>query len=92
VQRINVKSAQNMLEAVDAAQTATVFVATAAVADWRPATQSTEQKIKKDGSGQTPVLQFCREPRHPGHRGAVAAGAQRASCSAWALRPKATTW
>ena len=62
VHRINVQSAQNMLEAVShQAQSATIFIATAAVADWRPATQS-EQKIKKDGSGQTPVLGFVENP------------------------------
>ena len=62
VQRVNVKSAREMLAAsVDAAQTATVFVATAAVADWRPATQS-NHKIKKDGSGQAPLLQFTENP------------------------------
>jgi phosphopantothenoylcysteine decarboxylase/phosphopantothenate--cysteine ligase len=58
VNRIDVKSAQNMLETVTGrAQAATVFIATAAVADWRPAAPST-QKIKKDGSGQTPQLVF----------------------------------
>jgi phosphopantothenoylcysteine decarboxylase/phosphopantothenate--cysteine ligase len=58
VTRIDVKSAQNMLEAVMGhAQAATVFIATAAVADWRPAAPST-QKIKKDGSGQAPQLAF----------------------------------
>ena len=62
VQRINVQSASNMLEAVmQYAQAATVFIATAAVADWRPAAQS-EQKIKKDGSGQMPVLEFVENP------------------------------
>ena len=62
VGRINVLSAQEMLEsAVDRAQAATVFVATAAVADWRPASHS-EQKIKKDGSGQPPVLHFVENP------------------------------
>ena len=62
VHRINVQSAQQMLEAVvPRAQVATVFIATAAVADWRPATQA-EQKIKKDGSGQTPVLGFVENP------------------------------
>ena len=34
-----------------------MFVATAAVADWRPAAHS-EQKIKKDGSGKPPALHF----------------------------------
>ena len=62
VQRINVQSAQEMLAAVEIhAQQATVFIATAAVADWRPAVAS-EQKIKKDGSGQTPVLGFVENP------------------------------
>ncbi len=56
--RIDVRSAQNMLEAVmQQAPAATVFIATAAVADWRPATSS-ERKIKKDGSGQPPQLAF----------------------------------
>ncbi|MBH1957274.1 MAG: bifunctional phosphopantothenoylcysteine decarboxylase/phosphopantothenate--cysteine ligase CoaBC [Burkholderiales bacterium] len=58
VNRVDVKSASNMLSAVTArAQSATVLIATAAVADWRPAAPSA-QKIKKDGSGQTPQLQF----------------------------------
>jgi phosphopantothenoylcysteine decarboxylase/phosphopantothenate--cysteine ligase len=58
VTRVDVLSAQDMLEATTrAAQFASIFVATAAVADWRPATQS-DQKIKKDGSGKTPVLNF----------------------------------
>ena len=62
VRRIDVQSATDMLAAcVDAAQAATVFVATAAVADWRPA-QASEQKIKKDGSGQTPKLTFIENP------------------------------
>ncbi len=58
VTRVDVKSAQNMLEAViNHAQAASVFIASAAVADWRPAT-SANQKIKKDGSGKTPVMEF----------------------------------
>ena len=58
VTRIDVKSAQNMLEAVVfSVPSASIFVATAAVADWRPAAAST-QKIKKDGSGQAPSLTF----------------------------------
>ncbi len=52
VARIDVKSASNMLVAVEnSAQAATVFIATAAVADWRPAAPS-NQKIKKDGLGK----------------------------------------
>ena len=62
VRRINVTSAQNMLlAAVDHAQAATIFVATAAVADWRPA-NAAEQKIKKDGSGVAPTLSFVENP------------------------------
>ena len=62
VLRINVTSAQNMLEAtVDHAQAATIFVATAAVADWRPA-NAAEHKIKKDGSGVVPTLSFVENP------------------------------
>lgn len=62
VRRIDVKSAQNMQKAVmDHAPDATVFIATAAVADWRPASAA-EQKIKKDGSGQPPALAFVENP------------------------------
>ncbi|MGE0330989.1 MAG: bifunctional phosphopantothenoylcysteine decarboxylase/phosphopantothenate--cysteine ligase CoaBC [Ramlibacter sp.] len=62
VQRIDVKSALQMLEATTReAASADVFVATAAVADWRPASHS-EHKIKKDGSGQPPVLHFTENP------------------------------
>ncbi len=62
VHRINVVSAQNMFEvAVARAQSATIFVATAAVADWRPA-NAADQKIKKDGSGDVPALQFVENP------------------------------
>src|SRR3989344_3547260 len=62
VQRVNVQSAQEMLAVVQRhVQAASVFVATAAVADWRPASQSS-QKIKKDGSGQTPTLGFVENP------------------------------
>jgi phosphopantothenoylcysteine decarboxylase/phosphopantothenate--cysteine ligase len=58
VRRVDVRSASNMLAAVmQHAPEASVFVATAAVADWRPDVAA-EQKIKKDGSGQTPVLSF----------------------------------
>ena len=58
VARIDVKSAKNMLDVVtEEVQQASVFVATAAVADWRPAAPSA-QKIKKDGSGRAPQLEF----------------------------------
>ena len=62
VERIDVQSAQDMLQACEAAAgDADIFVATAAVADWRPATAS-GQKIKKDGSGQPPALSFVENP------------------------------
>jgi phosphopantothenoylcysteine decarboxylase/phosphopantothenate--cysteine ligase len=62
VRRIDVRSAREMQQAVEAeAQVATIFVATAAVADWRPAS-SAEQKIKKDGSGAVPALTFVENP------------------------------
>ncbi|WP_416548275.1 bifunctional phosphopantothenoylcysteine decarboxylase/phosphopantothenate--cysteine ligase CoaBC [Limnohabitans sp. DCL3] len=62
VQRVDVRSALSMLQAVQAHLPGQgVFVATAAVADWRPA-HSAEQKIKKDGSGQTPELAFVENP------------------------------
>jgi phosphopantothenoylcysteine decarboxylase / phosphopantothenate---cysteine ligase len=62
VRRVDVKSASNMLAAcVESAQAATIFIATAAVADWRPA-NAAEQKIKKDGSGGVPALQFVENP------------------------------
>lgn len=62
VKRVDVKSAQQMLDATLAhAPSASVFVATAAVADWRPASPS-QEKIKKDGSGQAPVLTFTENP------------------------------
>ena len=62
VQRHDVRSAQQMLEATLAlAPQATLFIATAAVADWRPdAAQA--QKIKKDGSGRPPELRFVENP------------------------------
>jgi phosphopantothenoylcysteine decarboxylase/phosphopantothenate--cysteine ligase len=62
VQRIDVKSARDMLQATLAAvPRADAFVATAAVADWRPVSQS-EQKIKKDGSGAAPTVSFTENP------------------------------
>ncbi|MBD8050714.1 bifunctional phosphopantothenoylcysteine decarboxylase/phosphopantothenate--cysteine ligase CoaBC [Limnohabitans radicicola] len=62
VKRVNVRSARDMLQAVQAhVPEQGVFVATAAVADWRPA-NSADQKIKKDGSGQTPELGFVENP------------------------------
>ncbi len=62
VKRVNVRSARDMLQAVQAhVPSHGVFVATAAVADWRPSNLA-DQKIKKDGSGQTPELSFVENP------------------------------
>jgi phosphopantothenoylcysteine decarboxylase/phosphopantothenate--cysteine ligase len=62
VSRVNVRSALQMNDAVQAvAHQATVFIAAAAVADWRPATAA-DQKMKKDGSGDTPALSFVENP------------------------------
>ncbi len=58
VLRHDVQSAQDMhARIVELVDQANVFVATAAVADWRPSTAA-EHKIKKDGSGQAPELDF----------------------------------
>lgn len=62
VRRIDVKSALQMHDAVlPIAARHDVFVATAAVADWRPA-NSAGEKIKKDGSGQVPAIAFTENP------------------------------
>ena len=62
VRRVDVKSALNMFAAaVEYAPVASIFVATAAVADWRPA-HAADQKIKKDGSGEVPKLDFVENP------------------------------
>ncbi len=62
VRRIDVHSAQQMFDAVlPLAGQHQLFVATAAVADWRPA-DCAAQKLKKDGSGQMPALQLSENP------------------------------
>ena len=62
VTRVNVRSAEQMAQAVMASvEQASVFIATAAVADWR-VTSEAAQKIKKDGSGQAPQLNFVENP------------------------------
>ena len=62
VQRINVRSALEMDKACHSqAGKADVFIATAAVADWRPASAQA-QKIKKQGDGQLPSLAFVENP------------------------------
>ncbi|MFV0679973.1 bifunctional phosphopantothenoylcysteine decarboxylase/phosphopantothenate--cysteine ligase CoaBC [Ottowia sp.] len=62
VNRVDVVSALDMHEvAAQLAQNAHIFIATAAVADWRPASAS-GHKIKKDGSGTAPQLAFVENP------------------------------
>ena len=62
VSRIDVQSALQMQAAVQTqVDQADVFIATAAVADWRVADVA-EQKIKKDGHGAMPALSFVENP------------------------------
>ena len=62
VSRVSVRSAREMFAAtMEQVGTADFFIATAAVADWRVA-NAAEHKIKKDGSGQVPQLQFEENP------------------------------
>ena len=62
VKRVDVRSALDMHAAVTAQlPRADVFIATAAVADWRPE-QAATQKIKKDGSGHMPAMQWTENP------------------------------
>jgi phosphopantothenoylcysteine decarboxylase/phosphopantothenate--cysteine ligase len=62
VRRIDVRSAQQMHDVVlPLASAHDLFIATAAVADWRPAAPA-DQKIKKDGSGQVPAIAFAENP------------------------------
>ena len=62
VRRIDVVSAQDMLQACHSVvDQASVLVATAAVADWRPAHSAT-QKIKKDGTGAFAALAWVENP------------------------------
>ncbi|HSI49213.1 MAG TPA: bifunctional phosphopantothenoylcysteine decarboxylase/phosphopantothenate--cysteine ligase CoaBC [Ideonella sp.] len=62
VHRIDVQSAQQMLDAVlPQAPLHDVFVATAAVADWRPAVMN-EHKIKKDGKKLAPSFELTENP------------------------------
>jgi phosphopantothenoylcysteine decarboxylase/phosphopantothenate--cysteine ligase len=62
VTRVDVTSARQMYEAVlPRAAAHDIFVATAAVADWRPSTAG-EHKLKKDGSGRPPVFELTENP------------------------------
>ena len=62
VRRIDVTSARDMLAATLAqVPAASIFVATAAVADWRPESAASE-KIKKTSTGAAPALSFVENP------------------------------
>jgi phosphopantothenoylcysteine decarboxylase/phosphopantothenate--cysteine ligase len=62
VRRIDVQSAQQMHDAVlPLASAHDVFVATAAVADWRPATFA-QRKIKKGGTKTPPSFELTENP------------------------------
>jgi phosphopantothenoylcysteine decarboxylase/phosphopantothenate--cysteine ligase len=62
VRRIDVRSALQMHDAVlPLAPGHDIFVATAAVADWRPAAAA-DEKIKKDGSGRVPAFEMTENP------------------------------
>jgi phosphopantothenoylcysteine decarboxylase / phosphopantothenate---cysteine ligase len=62
VQRVDVQSALQMHDAtLPLAGSQDIFIATAAVADWRPA-RAAGQKIKKDGSGQVAALAMSENP------------------------------
>jgi len=62
VKRINVMTAQQMFDTVlPLAAQHDVFVATAAVADWRPATLA-EHKIKKEGKKLAPSFELTENP------------------------------
>jgi phosphopantothenoylcysteine decarboxylase/phosphopantothenate--cysteine ligase len=62
VQRINIQTAKQMYDVVMShIDQQDIFIAVAAVADWRVANPSM-QKIKKDAKGRTPQLQFEPNP------------------------------
>lgn len=58
---VRVETAQQMADAVAAALPADVAVFAAAVADWRVA-NAAAQKMKKDGTGSPPALEFAENP------------------------------
>lgn len=61
VRVVEVQTARDMLEAVQAALPADAAVFAAAVADWRMANAVTS-KMKKDSKGSLPVLEFAENP------------------------------
>ena len=58
---MRVETARQMLAAVQSALPADAAVMAAAVADWRVA-NAAGQKMKKDGSGKAPALEFAENP------------------------------
>lgn len=70
---VAVETAREMLAAVQAALPADAAVMAAAVADWRVA-NAAGQKLKKDGSGRPPSMEFAE---NPDILATVAQGAQR---------------
>ncbi|WP_431300968.1 bifunctional phosphopantothenoylcysteine decarboxylase/phosphopantothenate--cysteine ligase CoaBC [Tabrizicola sp. BL-A-41-H6] len=58
---VAVETAREMAAAVEAALPADAAVMAAAVADWRVA-NAAGQKMKKDGSGNAPALEFAENP------------------------------
>ena len=80
VTTVHVETAREMMAAVDAALPADIAVMAAAVADWRVARES-GAKIKKDGSGKVPALEFIENPdilatlgKHPEKRPRLVVG------------------
>jgi phosphopantothenoylcysteine decarboxylase/phosphopantothenate--cysteine ligase len=60
VTRVDVETAREMLDAVETALPANIFVSVAAVADWRPA-KSHDKKAPKP-KGKTPALEMVENP------------------------------
>ncbi|MCU4654418.1 bifunctional phosphopantothenoylcysteine decarboxylase/phosphopantothenate--cysteine ligase CoaBC [Roseibacterium sp. SDUM158016] len=61
VEVVRVETAAEMLKAVEAALPADAAVFAAAVADWR-VSNAAGQKMKKDGAGGLPALEFAENP------------------------------
>ncbi len=61
VTRVSVTTAREMLGACDGALPADIFVAVAAVADWRPA-ETAEQKLKLKGTDASPAINLVENP------------------------------
>lgn len=61
VEVIRVETAMQMRDAVEAALPAEAAVMAAAVADWR-VVNSSQRKMKKDGTGQPPALEMAENP------------------------------